>query len=235
MMDLPELPKQHQLLLVRKCLQHNVRTLPRTVEHEHIAHASAQLEDKVRNALGCIMDVDAAQMPAVAQLQMTLPMRHGGLGLFNLTPEASEAAYLTCAAQAHAVLKDASQPLCPFDGTRDEQLQQRWTTLVRAVDGKPGSEDFKPPADCVWTEEQRAPTEVVVEKAMPQAQREVNRHKQDAERARLMSMFDSAELHSMEGARAAARIRRCSGGAASAYLEVLPIAHNLRIANSHLT
>ena len=31
------------------------------------------------------------------------------------------------------------------------------------------------------------------------------------------------------------RIRSCSGGAASAYLEVLPIAHNLRIANSHLT
>ena len=41
--------------------------------------------------------------------------------------------------------------------------------------------------------------------------------------------------HSLEGAQAAARIRSCSGGAASAYLEVLPIAHNLRIANSHLT
>ena len=63
----------------------------------------------MRNALGCIMDVDAAQMPAAAQLQMTLPMRHGGLGLFKLTPEASEAAYLTCAAQAHAVLKDAAR------------------------------------------------------------------------------------------------------------------------------
>ena len=32
-----------------------------------------------------------------------------------------------------------------------------------------------------------------------------------------------------------ARIRSCSGGAVSVYLEVLPIAHNLRIANSHLT
>ena len=181
------------------------------------------------------MDVDAAQMPAAAQLQMTLPMRHGGLGLFKLTPEASEAAYLTCAAQAHAVLTDAAQPLRPFDGTRGEQLQQRWTTLVRAVDGVPGSEDFKPPADCVWTEEQRAPTEVVIEKAMPQAQREVNRHQQDTEHARLMLMFDTADPHSLEGAQAAARIRSCSGGAASAYLEVLPIAHNLRIANSHLT
>ena len=233
-MDLPELPKQHQLLLVRKCLQHKVRHLPRTVEHEHIAHASAQLEDKVRNAMGCIMDVDAAQMPAAAQLQMTLPMRHDGLGLFNLTPEASEAAYLTCAAQAHAVLKDAAQPLRPFDGMRGEQLQQRWTTLVRAVDGVPGSEDFKPPADCVWTKEQRAPTEVVIEKAMPQAQREVIWHQQDAESARLMSMFDTANLHSLKGAQAAARIRSCSCAAASAYLEVLPIAHNLRIANSHL-
>ena len=70
---------------------------------------------------------------------------------------------------------------------------------------------------------------------MQQAQREVNRHQQDAERARLMSMFDTADPHSLEGAQAPARIRSCSGGAASAYLEVLPIAHNLRIANSHLT
>ena len=50
-----------------------------------------------------------------------------------------------------------------------------------------------------------------------------------------MSMFDTADPHSLEGARAAARIRSCSGGAASAYLEELPIAHNLHIANSHLT
>ena len=72
---------------------------------------------------------------------------------------------------------------------------------------------------------------------MPQAQREVNRHQQDAERARLMSMFDTADPHSLEHDECslAARIRSCSGGAASAYLEVLPIAHNLRIANSHLT
>jgi hypothetical protein len=43
----------------------------------------------VHNALVCIMVVDAAQMPAAEQLQMTLSMRHGGLGLFKLTPEAA--------------------------------------------------------------------------------------------------------------------------------------------------
>jgi hypothetical protein len=40
-----------------------------------------------------------------------------------------------------------------FDVTRGEQLQQRWTTILRTVDGVPDSEDFKPAADCVWTEE----------------------------------------------------------------------------------
>ena len=47
-----------------------------------------------------------------------------------------------------------------------------------------------------------------------------------------MAMLDP---HSLEGAQAAARIRSCSAGAAPAYLEVLPLTHNLRVANSHLT
>ena len=33
------------------------------------------------------------------------------------------------------------------------------------------------------------------------------------------------DLHSLEGAQAAARIRSCSGGAESAYLEELPLTH----------
>jgi hypothetical protein len=70
---------------------------------------------------------------------------------------------------------------------------------------------------------------------MPHAQRLVNCHQQDAQRKRLMAMFNIHDAHSLEGAQAAARSRSCSGGAASASLEVLPLTHKLRMANSHLT
>ena len=50
-----------------------------------------------------------------------------------------------------------------------------------------------------------------------------------------MAMFNIHDPHSLEGALAAAHIRSCSGAAASAYLEVLPLTHKLRMANYHLT
>ena len=103
------------------------------------------------------------------------------------------------------------------------------------MDGVPDSNAFKDAAAFLCTEEQSAPTEEVIEKTMSHAQRLVNRHQQDAQRERLMAMFDINDPHSLEGAQAAARIRSSSGGAASAYLEVLPLTHNLRMANFHLT
>ena len=133
------------------------------------------------------------------------------------------------------MLCEAAQPLQIFEGARSEQLQQLWSALVRAMDNVPDSDAFKDAAACLWTEEQRAPTEEVKEKTMPHAQRLVNRHQQDAECERLMAMFNIDDPHSLEGAQAAARIRSCSGGAVSAYLKVLPLAHKLRMVNFHLT
>ena len=88
-MDLPALPKQHQLLLVRKCIQHKLRHLQRTVEHAHVAEAAAQLEGSVQGAVQRIMDVGYAHVPDAAKLQMSLVMCHGGMGLIKLTPEVS--------------------------------------------------------------------------------------------------------------------------------------------------
>ena len=103
------------------------------------------------------------------------------------------------------------------------------------MDGVQDSDAFSDAAACLWTEEQRAPTEEVIEKTMPYAQRLVNRRQKDAQRKRLMAMFNIHDPHSLEGAQAAARIRSCSGGAASAYIEMLPLTHNLRMAHCHLT
>ena len=88
------------------------------------------------------------------------------------------------------VLREAAPPLQIFEGARGERLQHQWSALVRAVDGVSDSEAFKDAALCLWTEEQRAPTEDVIEKTMLHVQRLVNRHQQDAQRERLMAMFN---------------------------------------------
>ena len=38
-----------------------------------------------------------------------------------------------------------------------EELQQQWSTLVRAVDGVQDNEELKDAAVCLWTAGQRAP------------------------------------------------------------------------------
>ena len=43
-MDLPALHKHHQLLPVRKCIQHTMRHLQRALARAHVAEAAAQLE-----------------------------------------------------------------------------------------------------------------------------------------------------------------------------------------------
>ena len=157
------------------------------------------------------------------------------MGLMKLTLEVPLASYLSCTAQTHEVLREVAQPLQIFEGARGEQLQQQWSARMRAVDGVQDSEAFEDAAACLWTEEQRAPTEQARVKTLPHAQRLVNRHQQHAQRERLLATFDVKGPNSLDGAQAAAHIRSCSGGAASAYLEVLPLTHKLRMATSHVT
>jgi hypothetical protein len=234
-MELPGLPKQQQLLLLRKSIQQKLRHLPRTVAWEHVADASKMVEDKVQDAVLRVMGVAADQVPTAALLQMSLPVRHGGLDLPKQTPEKARAAYLSCAAQSHAALRDAPQLLQIFEGVRGAQLEQQWVALVRAVDGVPGSDGFKEQPACLWLEAERAPTEQVIHDVMPRAQREVSRRHADADRERLMAAFDVNDPLSTAGAQAAARVRSCAGGAASAFLEALPTSHDMRIANSALS
>ena len=57
----------------------------------------------------------------------------------------------------------------------------------------------------------------------------------DAARDKLMGMLNIGDPHGSAGAEAAARVRMCSGGAASAYQDALPTRSGLRISISHLT
>ena len=105
-------------------------------------------------------------------LQLGLPLRHGRLGILEMTSEEALAALLSSAAQAQEPLKKAARLQQVFEAERGEQLRAQWSALVHVVDGAPGSEaDFRAAEDCRWTERERAPTEQVIQNTLPKAQR----------------------------------------------------------------
>ena len=168
LMDLPELRKQHKLLMLRRSIQQKLRHLPRTVELHVVSGAIALLERRVRAATLHIVDITEQQLPEEAALQLGLPLHHGGLGILEMTPEEALAALLSSAAQAQAPSKKAARLLQVFDRVRGEQLRAQWSALVHVVDGAPGSEaDFRAADDCLWTEQERASTGQVIENTLP--------------------------------------------------------------------
>eukprot|EP00892_Ulva_mutabilis_P000144 jgi/Ulvmu1/1012/UM103_0040.1 len=74
------------------------------------------------------------QMPAVAEEQLRLPLRHGGFGLMDVTENEAHAAYLSSAALAHDTMRDGPPDFRPFaDGDLAKGLQGKWTALRAAM------------------------------------------------------------------------------------------------------
>ena len=82
-------------------------------------------------------------------------------------PEGLQASYLSCAAQTHAVLREAAQPLqvCS-ESARGKQLQQQWRALVCAVDCVLDSRDINDAAPRLRIAKQCTPR-VEVTETMP--------------------------------------------------------------------
>ena len=59
--------------------------------------------------------------------QMTLPLRHGGLGLHMLSEEASDAAFVAGAGQAERNLKGRQAVLYPLQGASGASVRERWS------------------------------------------------------------------------------------------------------------
>ena len=56
---------------------------------------------------------------------MTLPQRHGGLGLGRTSPLDGRAAYLSAAAQAQQAMADGTAAFRPFEGASGDTLRLR--------------------------------------------------------------------------------------------------------------
>jgi hypothetical protein len=72
------------------------------------------------------------------QVDITLALRYGGLGLSRTSPALGRAAYLATFAAAHVAMRGGPEAFRPFDGPSGEVLRPQWEALhSEATAGSP--------------------------------------------------------------------------------------------------
>jgi hypothetical protein len=125
--------------------------------------------------------------------QLTLPIRHGGLGLAHTSPEEGDAAYLSTVATTQLAMWHGLIEFCPFVGPSGAQLRLRWEALHDK-------------ADTLWRPESQVVSQDSIG-TIVKAQRAYCRHSAQAHAdALLASLHDGTE----DDKRAPARLLSCA-------------------------
>ena len=102
---LKSLPHQHALLLLRQCLQQDLRHLQRTLRTDDIMEEWDSLDEvlwaEVKRMRGRLIE-DEPQKEETSKRMCQLPARHGGLGLLS---------HRACAPHAHAAASETADEL----------------------------------------------------------------------------------------------------------------------------
>jgi hypothetical protein len=164
-------------------------------------------------AVDCAFAIMAqARMNGPPTEQLTLPRRHGGLGLAHTGPEEGDAAYLSAVATTQLAMRRGPAEFRPFDGPSGAQLCLQW-------------EGLHDKAETLWRPEDR----VVSQDSMgtiAEAQRAYCQHSAQARAdALLASLQDGTE----DGKGARARLLSCACRPASAWLDTLPLSRALEL------
>jgi hypothetical protein len=211
--------RQAQFTLLRSSLSMRMAHLLRTVAWDRLQPSVARVEDAIMAAaiaLFQVPEVGAASARAVRQLR--LPLRHGGFGLRDATSLVADAAFVAGASKAQVAMKEGLDVCKPFSGALRLALLQAWQ---RVFDGAAG--------ECEWEQSARdLPTEFV-DVVLPRVQKAVSRVVGDRAGAALL---DDCDTNTVEGQRAAARLRSASTGPSSGWLTALPMTPALRLTNA---
>jgi hypothetical protein len=144
--------------------------------------------------------------------QLTLPMRHGGLGVAHTGPEEGDAAYLSAVATTQLAMRRGPAEFRPFDGPSDAQFCLQWEGLHDTAEALWRPEDREVSQDSMGT--------------IAEAQHAYCRHSAQARTdALLASLHDGTE----GGKRARARLLSCACRPASAWLDTLPLSRALEL------
>ena len=201
---------QDRWLLLHGSLQKRVAHLPRGSRWEHVGPAVLRAESA---AVDCAYAIIALPREDGAPTeQMTLPLRHGGLGLLRTGPAEGAAAYLSTAATTHLAQRDGPEAFRPFDGQHGAQLRHQWATLH---DG----------AGDLWPPEIRDADPDSLGKVAG-AQRDFGRHSAQARTNALLASFASGSAADRAHR---ARLLSCACRPASAWLDSLLLSPALEL------
>jgi hypothetical protein len=214
-MNLP-LSKQTQFLLLRASLSVRMAHLQRTVKWEFLGAPLSRVEQAVISATAQIFRLptgpgagDTGPLPTGPLLeQLRLPIRHAGFGLPSSSALGAQAAFLSGAASAQLVMKDAPLMFRPFDGPNKEDFRTSWQELFDAC-----------AAECNWPEEVRGISDKSLHSVLPVVQRDVSRCIADR---KAKALLDSCDCATVPGKRDAARLRSAASAPASAWLTATP-------------
>jgi hypothetical protein len=158
-------------------------------------------------AVDCAFAIMAqARMNGPPREQLTLPRRHGGLGLAHTGPEEGDAAYLSAVATTQLAMRRGPAEFPPFDGPSGPQLCLQW-------------EGLHDKAETLWRPEDRVVSQDSMS-TIAEAQRAYCRHSAQARAdALLASLQDGTE----DGKGARARLLSCACRPASAWLDTLEL------------
>jgi hypothetical protein len=121
------LADQDLWLLLHGSLQRRVAHLPQGSQWEQVGPAVHQAKGKAVACALAIAGQTTEKGPPTDQV--TLSLRHGGLGLSRTSLALGRAAYLAASAAAHIAMRGGPEAFRPFDGTSSEVLLPQWEAL----------------------------------------------------------------------------------------------------------
>jgi hypothetical protein len=129
MEELQALPlaTQNRWLLLHGSCQRQVAHLPRGYPWQHVGHAAQRAESKAVDGVFALMGLPRVDGPLTEQI--TLPHRHGGLGMSHTSPTDGVAAYLAGAATAHRAMRRGPEAFRPFHGPSGDVLRPQWEAV----------------------------------------------------------------------------------------------------------
>ena len=211
--------RQAQFVLLRSSLSLRMAHLMRTVPWGHLQPSVARVEAAIMAATTTLFQVPelgAASERAVQQLR--LPLRHGGFGLRDATSLVADAALVAGASKAQAAMKEGLDACKPFSGAVRPMLLQTWQRVFDDA-----------AAECEWERSARDLPDEFIDAVLPRVQKAVSRAVGDRVGAAFLAACDTATV---EGQRAAARIRSAAAGPATAWITALPVTPGLRLSDA---
>ena len=208
------LTKQCQFQVLRQSLGARMVHLQRTMRWSLLRDSTEAAEGAVVDAVAGLFNMprgeDGRTRPGQELEQLTLPMRHGGFGLRKTEPLEASAARLSGVGVAQRVLADAPAVFRPLDGPHAANYQILWSKLRHLVP--------EVVEDCGGDATSDLGSQAARDE-LPLLQHRVARALADRAGKELL---ERQELRTEEGRRTAARLRSCSGAAASAWLMANP-------------